>query len=159
MSTVERDRILETFRTHNISFEHLTHEAVFTSEQAMRARNGKLHNGVKAMVCETERGIILALLAADLMLDMEKLAKLILFKKIKLASREKVVARTNCEAGSVPPFGFDPPLPTYIDESVFDHEYSEFNIGLVTESVKVKTSDLRMILPQKLLKFSISASK
>lgn len=154
MGQAERDRILSIFKEHSISVEHLVHAPVYTSQQAMEVRKGELHNGVKAMVCETERGIILALLAADLMLDLEALAKQILFKKIKLASREKVLARTNCEAGSVPPFGFDPPLPTYIDESIFDHEWAEFNIGLLTESVKVKTSDLRKILPQKLLRIA-----
>ncbi len=154
MGQMERDRILSKFKEMDIPFEHLVHEPVYTSEQAMLVRKGELHNGVKAMACETERGTIIALLSADLKLDMEKLAELIQFKKIKLASREKVLARTGCEAGSVPPFGFDPPLPTYIDESVFDHENAEFNIGLLTESVRVKTSDLRKILPQKLLKFS-----
>ena len=111
MGQAERDRILTKFREMNIPFEHLTHEPVYTSEQAMRARKGELHNGVKAMVCKTERGTILALLAADLQLDMEKLAKLILFKKLSLGSKERVLAATNCEPGSVPPFGFATPLP------------------------------------------------
>ncbi|MBM3281878.1 MAG: hypothetical protein FJY86_00870 [Candidatus Diapherotrites archaeon] len=154
MGQAERDRILAKFNELNIPFEHLRHEPVYTSEQAMRARKGELHNGVKAMVCKTERGTILALLAADLQLDMEKLAKLILFKKLSLGSKERVLTATNCEPGSVPPFGFSQPLPTYIDESVFDHEWAEFNIGLVTESVKVKTVDLRRILAQRLLSFA-----
>lgn len=155
MSFAERDRILQKFREMNIPIEHLVHEPVYTSEQARHVRGGELHNGVKSLVCETERGIIVALVAADLKLDLEKLAKLILFKKIKLASKEKVLRATGCEVGSVPPFGFSPPLPTYVDESVFDHEWAEFNIGLVTESVKVRTADLRKILPQKLLTFSV----
>ncbi len=154
MGHAERDRILSLLNEQNIPFHHFIHEPVFTSEQAAAARQGELHNGVKAMVCETERGIILALLAADRKLDLEKLAELIKFKKIKLASKEKVVANTGCEVGSVPPFGFPQPLPTYIDETVFDHENAEFNIGLLTESVRLKTSDLRKILPQKLLAFA-----
>ncbi len=158
MGQAERDRILRTLNEMNIPFEHLTHEAVYTSEQAMQARHGELHNGVKAMVCKTERGTILALLTADLKLDMEKLAKLILFKKLSLGSKERVLAATNCEPGSVPPFGFAQPLPTYIDESVFDHEWAEFNIGLLTESVKVRTADLRKVLPQKLLQFAVKVN-
>jgi Ala-tRNA(Pro) deacylase len=154
MGQPERDRILALLKEQNIPFHHFIHEPVYTSEQAAAARKGELHNGVKAMVCETERGIIIALLAADRKLDLETLAELIKFKKIKLASKEKVLLHTGCEAGSVPPFGFPQPLPTYIDETVFDHEYAEFNIGLLTESVRLKTSDLRKILPQKLLHFS-----
>jgi len=154
MGQLERDRILHLLKEQNIPFTHFNHGPVYTSEQAAAARQGELHNGVKAMVCETERGIILALLAADRKLDLEKLAHLIQFKKIKLASKEKVLAHTGCEVGSVPPFGFPQPLPTYVDETVFDHEHAEFNIGLLTESVRLKTSDLRKILPQKLLSFA-----
>ncbi|MEK6970383.1 MAG: YbaK/EbsC family protein [archaeon] len=154
MAHAERDRILSLLKELDIPFHPFTHEPVFTSEQAAAARQGNLHDGVKAMVCETERGIILALLAADRKLDLEKLAGLIKFKKIKFASKEKVAAHTGCEVGSVPPFGFPHPLPTYVDETVFDHENAEFNIGLHTESVRIKTIDLRKILPQKLLDFA-----
>ena len=154
MSQAEATRIQQLLREKNIPFEHMTHAPVYTSEQAMQARKGELHNGVKAMVLETERGMVLALLAADLKLDLDAFAKLMEFKKVKLASKEKVLERTGCEPGSVPPFGFEPPLPTYLDETIFDHEWAEFNIGLLTESIKMKTSDLRLVLPQRLLKFA-----
>lgn len=154
MSATEAQHIQTILKEKNIPFEHMTHEPVYTSEQAMQARKGELHNGVKAMVLETERGVVLALLAADLKMDLDAFAKLLEFKKVKLASKEKVIEKTGCEPGSVPPFGFPLPLPTYIDESVFDHEWAEFNIGLLTESIKMKTSDLRQILPQRLLRFA-----
>lgn len=156
MGQAERDRILALLKEQNIPFEHFVHEPVLTSEQAAAARNGKLHNGVKAMVLETERGMIVALLAADLRLDLKKLGAVQKFNDIKLAKRENVSAKTGCEPGSVPPFGFPQPMATYVDESVFDHEDAEFNIGLLTESVRIKTSDLRKILPQKLMQFSLA---
>ena len=154
MSASEAQRIQQLLKEKNISFQHMVHEPVYTSEQAMQVRKGELHNGVKAMVLETERGVVLALLAADLKLDLKKFGELMQFKKVKLASKEIVLEKTNCEVGSVPPFGFATPLPTYLDESIFDHEWAEFNIGVVTESIKMKTSDLRLVLPQRLLKFA-----
>ncbi|MFH0969838.1 MAG: YbaK/EbsC family protein [Candidatus Diapherotrites archaeon] len=154
MGQTERDCILAILREKKIPFEQMVHEPVYTSEQAMRARKGKLHNGIKAMVLETERGMILALLAADLKLDMKALQKRFKFKKLQLAKKEKVLEKTGCEIGSVPPFGHAQQVATYIDESVFDHEWAEFNIGLTTESIKMKTSDLRKILPQKTIPFA-----
>ena len=147
MGQDERDRILSTLKEHSFTFEHLVHEPVYTSQQATGVRKGKLHNGVKAMVLETDRGVILALLAADLKLDLKKLQELFKFKEVKLAKKETVLEKTGCEPGSVPPFGFSQPMPTYLDESVFDHADAEFNIGLVTESIRMKTSDLRKMLP------------
>lgn len=41
-------------------------------------------------------------------------------KRIRLAPPEVVLARTGYPAGGVPPFGFDPPIRTFIDRSVFD---------------------------------------
>ncbi|MDZ4256936.1 MAG: YbaK/EbsC family protein [archaeon] len=154
MGQSERDAILRTFKEQNIPFEHFTHEPVYTSQQAMAARKGELHNGVKAMVLETERGVVLALLAADLKMDLKRFGEILEFKKVKLASKEIVLEKTGCEPGAVPPFWFSTPLPIYLDESVFDHEWAEFNIGLLTESVRIRTADLRKILPQRLLKFA-----
>ena len=154
MGKEEAARIQQTLRDASIYFEHFIHEPVYTSEQAARVRKSPLHNGVKAMVLETERGLVIALLAADLKIDLKKFAETLKFKKVQLAKKELVLEKTNCEVGSVPPFGFPSPLPTYIDESVFDHEEADFNIGLLTESVRVTTEDLRKILPQKLLRFA-----
>ncbi|MEK6820854.1 MAG: YbaK/EbsC family protein, partial [archaeon] len=142
-----------------IPFEHFVHEPVYTSEQAAASRNGDVRNGVKAMVLETERGVILALLAAHLKLDLRTLQKRFKFKKLQLAKKETVLSSTGCEPGSVPPFGFEPPIATFLDESIFERKQSEFNIGLLTESVRIKTTDLQKILPQKPLAFALSPAK
>lgn len=154
MGQAEADRIKSIFAEQKIPFQHFVHEPVYTSQQAQASRGGSLHDGVKAMVLETERGVVVALLAADLKIDLKKFENVMKFKKVQLAKKEIVLEKTGCEPGSVPPFGYPQPLAIFIDESVFDHENADFNIGLLTESARVKTSDLRKILPQKLLQFA-----
>jgi Ala-tRNA(Pro) deacylase len=154
MGEEETKRIIGLLTKLNIPFKHLVHEPVYTSEQASKIRKSPLHNGIKSMVLETERGVIIALISADLKLDLKKLKKKFNFKKLQMAPPELVKEKTSCEPGSVPPFGYIQPLPTYIDKSVFDHEQADFNVGLTTESIQIQTSELRKILSQKLLDFA-----
>lgn len=60
----------------------------------------------------------------------------------------------NCESGSVPPFGKLFGLPTYLDESVLENDFVNFNIGMLTKSVKIAKQDLLRIMEPKIAKFS-----
>ncbi len=81
-------------------------------------------------------------------LDIDKLQKLTLYKKIELANAKEVRQVTGCNIGSVPPFGnlFD--LKVYFDKSVVDNEIVAFNAGQHTKSIKMKAKDLvRVVNP------------
>ncbi|MBI4043262.1 MAG: hypothetical protein HY393_00455 [Candidatus Diapherotrites archaeon] len=150
-------RMKKTMEEKGASFEVLEHDPVFTSAQAARSRKGALHSGVKALVLKNENGVfVVALVAADKKVDLKKLAKTVGFKELNLAPKEEVLKATDCEVGSVPPFGFPKPLATYVDQSVFDNEVNEFNAGLHTVSIRLPAKELRKVLVQKLLDFSMA---
>jgi Ala-tRNA(Pro) deacylase len=67
-------------------------------------------------------------------------------KRLHFATREEVLSTTRCEPGSVHPFGDLFGLPTYLDSSVLENEYVNFNIGLLTKSVRIKRDDLTRLL-------------
>ena len=75
-------------------------------------------------------------------LDIEKLQKLTLYKKMELANAKEVRQVTGCNIGSVPPFGnlFD--LKVYFDKSVVENDIVAFNAGQHTKSIKMKAKDL-----------------
>ncbi len=96
---------------------------------------------------------ILADVAAERRLDFKRLERLLnsLVKKLEFAKKEEVIAVTWCEAGSVHPIGRLFGLQTYLDESVLENEFVNFNIGLLTKSVRIKKDDLVRILAPKFL--------
>ena len=150
MGEEESRRVLELFKNEGVEYKLYEHEPVYTSEQASKVRGVELKTGVKAMVLKSLDNFLLADIAADRRLDFRKLEKLLQVKKLEFATKDQVIAKTGCEAGSVHPVGSLFHLDTYLDESVLDNEYVNFNIGLLTKSVRIKKDDFVRILKPKL---------
>ena len=116
----EAEQILKLFENNNISYQLYQHSPVYTSEEAANVRGVELKAGCKSMLLKKKDGkFIIANLAADKKIDMKKL-EVILGCKASFASKEEVLKVTNCEAGSVPPFGGIFGLHSFLDSSVKD---------------------------------------
>jgi len=128
------------------------HPPVYTSEEASKVRNVELKTGVKAMLVRDKGGeYLLADVAADRRIDFVKVEALAKVKHFRFATREEVLARTNCEPGSVHPFGHLFGIRTFLDNSVLENEFVNFNIGMLTKSVKIRSSDLLKVMEPDLL--------
>jgi Ala-tRNA(Pro) deacylase len=143
MGLLQFESVKEFLNRNGISYQVSEHEAVFTSEEAARVRKVELRTGLKALVLKTKEGnFVEGLIAADRRIDLKKLARIIGTIKLTLASPEEVLSEAGCEIGSVHPFGNLNDLPTYIDVSVLENETVNFNAGLHTISIQMKTDDL-----------------
>ncbi len=150
----ETEKILSIFKENRVNFQLYEHEPVYTSQQAAIVRGVELKTGCKSMLLKTKTGkFILANLAADRKIDLKKLEKIV-NDKLSFATKEEVLQTTNCEPGSVPPFGKLFGLPAFLDESVLENEFVNFNIGMLTKSVKISKQDLLKIMEPKISKFS-----
>ena len=147
MSEKEFQNISSFFDSLGIDYLVVEHEEVRTSEEAARVRGSLIEDGVKAMVIEFSRGekkfFSIANLRADKRVDLDKLKQILKADKIKLLSLERVGEITGCPPGGVPPLGHTPKLPVLVDSTVFTREFNEFNAGLKTKSIRLKSSDLR----------------
>ena len=150
----EAEKILSIFKENNVDYQLYEHEPVYTSQEAAVARGVELKKGCKSMVLKTEEEkFILANVAADRKIDIKKLEKLT-GDKLRFATREEVLQATNCEPGSVPPLGKLFGLPTFLDESILENDFVNFNICMLTKSVKIKMQDLLKIMEPTISKFS-----
>lgn len=147
MSELEVKKIKELLDSKKINYKIFEHEPVFTSEQASKVRGVDLKTGVKALILKTKEGkFILGLVAANKKIELRKLAKIVKTKHLELANPEEILKTTNCEIGSVHPFGILHNLPTYLDISILENDNVNFNIGLHTKSIKMKSKDLVEII-------------
>lgn len=166
MGEEETRRLIELLETEQVQYKLYEHEPVFTSEQAARVRGVELKTGVKAMVLKKSMfpkddlpektnirkdQFFLADVAANRKLDLKQLKNLVdpHARKVEFATKEEVIAVTGCEAGSVHPIGWLFGLDTYLDESVLQNEFVNFNIGLLTKSVRIGRDDLAKIMRPK----------
>ncbi|MBI2654125.1 aspartate--tRNA ligase [Candidatus Woesearchaeota archaeon] len=135
-------KIRDVLNKEKIEHEVLEHKPVYTSKEAAQVRGTELKQGCKALICKTEEGFIQAVVSGAKELDIGKLQKLTLYKKIELANAKEVRQATGCNIGSVPPFGNLFNLKTYFDKSVVENDIIAFNAGTHTRSIKMKAKDL-----------------
>ena len=138
----EAEKILSIFKENNVEYQLYQHEPVHTSQEAAAVRGVELKTGCKSMVFKTKGcKFILANVSADRKIDLKKLEKIV-GDKLSFATKEEVFQATNCEPGSVPPFGRLFGLSTFLDKSVLENDFVNFNIGMLTKSVKISKQDL-----------------
>ncbi len=149
----EAEKILELFKQNNVCYQLYEHPPVYTSEEAAQVRGVELKTGCKSMVLKKKDGnFILVNVAADKKIDF-KVLESHLGTKLSFASKDEVLKATNCESGSVPPFGALFGLSTFLDPSVLENDFVNFNFGLLTKSVRISKQDLLRLMEPTILKF------
>lgn len=132
----------------NIEFEEFEHEAVYTAEQAARARGLESEKeGIKSIIFKTDKKkFILVLNPGDKRIDTKKIVQLENTKRLSLAKPEEVEKVAGVSIGSVAPFGLKINLKTYLNEELLKNKYLYFNPGSHTKTIKIKAKDLIKIL-------------
>lgn len=143
MGKKQTEMIKKLLDDSGVEHKIFEHEPVYTSEQASRVRGVELKSGVKALVFKTNDGkFVLGLVAADKRISERKLANEAGAEAIVLAKPGEVLQKTGCEIGSVHPFGILHGLPVYMDKSILENDLVNFNVGLHTVSVQMRSKDL-----------------
>ena len=140
----EVSALRELLDRNNVTYKVITHDRVYTSEEAARIRGVPLHSGVKAMIVKSSEGFFLILVPGDMRVDFEKIKGRV--GKAKLAGPEEVFRVTGCEVGSVHPFGPLFGLQVFMDRRVLDSETVNFNAGMHEVSINMSPKDMTEII-------------
>jgi Ala-tRNA(Pro) deacylase len=148
MSRAVFDKIKKLLDDNKIQYQLITHEPVYTSEQAAKMR-GKgieegLKRGAKAMIFRIDEKYVQCIVPAHKIVDIKKIKELRSAKKIKMATPEEVLRVTDCEIGSVPPFGNLFNIEVYCDPEL--SEEIDFNAGLHDISITMKRADWEKVV-------------
>lgn len=137
------ENLLSILEKQRVEYDRSTHEPVYTSKEAADVRGVPLDTGVKAMVLENQSGeLLLGLVPADHRVDLDGVEEEE-SSDVALADPEKVLNVTGSEIGSVPPFGHDEPLKTYLDPEILEKDRVNFNAGDHEVSISLKPEDLK----------------
>lgn len=155
MSSTPYGKIIDLLDSQGVEYEQYEHEPVYTSEQAARVRGDvSIHQGAKALVLQADKEFILLVLPADLRADLDVLQRLLGAKKLRMASRESVEAKTGLTVGSIPPFGSVINLKTYVDSRLSDNDEIAFNAARHDKSIRMKYKDYIRIENPKVINFN-----
>ena len=132
-----------------LRYEISEHEPVYTSEDAARIRGEDIRTGAKALIFKSKDSFVLCIVPGDRKIDMKKLKAITRCKDVRMATPEEVLKVSGCEIGSVHPVGTLMGLKTYADKRIFDNEYVNFNAGLHTASIRMKSRDfVELVKPE-----------
>ena len=148
MGIEEMQKIKNKFSELDLHPIYLEHESVISSEDAAKTRGFELRQGIKAIVFTDGKGNwVIVNIPADRKVDQKKVATQLGWSKnaIRMGTQEEVLEKTGCEIGAVPPFGHKTSMPILVDKQVYNNKESAFNIGLRTNSVKIPTSEMKLI--------------
>ena len=134
--------ILKLLAETGVPYEEISHEPVFTSEQAAAIRGMKLEQGAKSLLLKTKEGaFVLCVLPGHKRADSKKLKALLGTKSIRFATPEEVIEHMGCEIGACYPFGNVAGLRTLVDESLGQNDIISFNPGRHDVSIKMRYAD------------------
>jgi len=159
MSSTVFDQLCGLLDSHSARFRLVTHPSAGRSEEVAPLLGTPLGQGAKALVCHLKKpqskAYVLAVLAADLQADLNKLAAALGYNKASLASPAEVMTLTGCVPGSIPPFSFHPQLKLVLDPQIIERfDEIAFNAGSLECSIILNTQDYLTITRPEMLHFA-----
>jgi len=135
------ERVESLLTGHGVAFDVLRHEPVHTSEEAARIRGTPLASGAKALVCKGDEQFVMFVVPGDRKLDSRAVRQGKGWRKLRVATREEVLALTSLAPGYIPPFGSLFGLPTLCDQRLGENGTINFNAGDHSISVSMRCED------------------
>ena len=131
-------RLMAALDAAGVKYDHLQHEAVFTSVEAAAIRGTTLHSGAKALILKGDDGFVMTVIPADMALDGTALRKELGSRRLRFATKEELLELSGLAPGSVPPFGSRFGMKTYCDRGLSDNEFINFNAGSHSDSLRLR---------------------
>ena len=147
MTTLQK--CLDYLRTNGIRFAHTTHSPAYTAEEVAVAEHTPPQRMAKTVALRDKDGYVLAVVPADLYVDVEMLRTAIGVPDLFVAKeRDLVLLFPNSETGAMPPLGTLFGLPVYLDREVASREFIAFNAGTHRDVIHMRVADfLALIKP------------
>lgn len=150
-----RNEIIRLLKDQEMPFQHLVHEATPTSEDSARVRGSSKETGIKALILRTKssKKNVQVNIPAHLKVDMKAVAEAV-GEKCEFEDPEVIFERFGLKIGGIPPFGNLLNIPVYFDLHISENPTCNFNCGLLTESIEMKTADLVALVQPEIGAFS-----
>ena len=140
-------RWLEYLDRHGIRYSHSMHPNAQTALETAAAERIPPHDIAKTVVYAGDNGFGIAVVAADELVDLPEVGRLLGSSYMRLAE-EGELARLfpDCELGAMPPFGQPYEMPVLLDTGIANREFIAFPIGTHSDVVRMSVADYRKLV-------------
>lgn len=139
---------------NNVRYLVVRHSVAYTSQELAARMHIHGWELAKTVLFKADGRLIMAVLPAPMMVDVEKLRDVAGAKSLVLASEEEFRGRfPDCDLGAMPPFGrlFD--IPTYAEKRLSRDPSIVFPAGSHTEAIRMDTADFERLARPKIASF------
>lgn len=126
-------------------YEVITHEPVYTSEEAANIRGLGLKTGAKSLLLKVNSDFNMFVLPGDQKLDSKKLKQVTRSKKVRFATPNEVEAITGTQIGAVYPFGEVAFVKMFVDRKLAENEIIAFNPGVHHKSIIMSFNEYKRV--------------
>jgi Ala-tRNA(Pro) deacylase len=140
-----RPRSLDSFlREARIPYTAFTHPEAFTAQDEAAASHVPGRSWAKVVICVADDELIVAVVPAPSLVDLEELRVLAGAQALRLAEEHEFRRLSpDCEIGAMPPFGFADRFPrrVFVDGGLVGEPEMVFNAGTHTDAIRMHYRD------------------
>ena len=147
-------KVIQFLNDNQVEYLHTIHEPVFTAREVAAVEHLPLRDVAKVVVFWTERGCALAVIPADMLLDLEQVRSTLGYKEVSLA-READLGRLfpESELGAMAPLGNLFGLPVFVDEKLASENIIAFNAGTHRDVIQMHFRDFERLVKPRIFRF------
>jgi Ala-tRNA(Pro) deacylase len=133
-------------REARIPYTAFSHPAAVTAQREAAVSHVPGRSWAKVVVCVADDKLILAVIPAPFMVDLEKLRLLAGARALRLACEPEFAGLwPDCEPGAIPPFGAAAGLRVFVDQGLVGEAEMVFNAGTHTDAIRMHYGDFAVL--------------
>lgn len=134
-------RLIDLLNQSKVRYEVLHHPEAFTAQELAAIEHVKGRSHAKVVMVKADGEVLMAVLPADLRIDLEKLEKVVGRKTALATETDFQTLFPDCAIGTMPPFGQLYGVATYLDASLADADKIVFEAGTHSDAIKMRYAD------------------
>ena len=138
--------VQEFLRRARVPYSVFPHTRAYTAQEEAAVTHVPGRQWAKAVICFVDGEPIQAVVPADLVVDLDRLAVVALATSIRLAEEDELRwLYPDCERGAMPPLGPLYRQTVYADEALADDDEIVFNAGTHEDAIRMRYEDFATI--------------
>jgi Ala-tRNA(Pro) deacylase len=148
-------QLKEFLDRNHIPYVTITHSPAHTAQTIAASAHVPGKELAKTVMLKADGRMIMAVLPAPNLVDVELLREALGAEKVELATEAEFRNLfPDCELGAMPPFGGLYGLPVYVADVLTDQDSIAFNAGNFRELIRLSMSDYERLVAPRVLHFA-----
>ncbi len=135
-------------------YDAVAHRTVYTAYDAAQTLRRELKEIGKSLLIATDKAYVIAVVPANMRLDLKKLRKALAVKKVSIPNEKLVTRVFKVRPGAVTAFGGLHKVEVIADKSLLKVKDIILSAGTLTDSIRMKTKDFIAMEEAKLANFA-----